>query len=188
MISKGVRAIEAGVLVGDAGSNHPHDGIIHSADDGTSSDVHAQDALATPTFALVSTFIGQSIADVEGAADRSEYQLITTDAVANVLASQAVGASELTGMLTWGDPRNGVPSRLMGYDFLTHPNCYSTTNRIVLAPLRKIVVAWSGSWIVDFNAFSGWTANETWMMVKTHADYGLGNVRQISEATVTALA
>jgi HK97 family phage major capsid protein len=186
MISKGVRAIETGVLIGDEDSSHPSDGIIQDAGDGGT--VNTETALATPTFANVATFVGEAIDAIEGAADRGEYQFITTDAVATVLASEAVGSSELTGMLTWGDPRRGVPGSIMGYDFLTHPSCKSTTNRVVLAPLRKVVVAWSGSWIVDFNAFSGWTHNETWMMVKTHADYGLGNKGEITQAVVTSLS
>lgn len=193
MISKGIRAIEAGILVGNDSSTHPHDGIIQISND--SGDVNTQSALATPTFALVANFIGECIADAEGSADTSAYQLITTPAVANVLASEAVGASELTGMLTWGDPRSGVPGRLMGYDFLTHPSCVSTTNRMILAPLGNITVAWTGGFAVDFNPYGyassnaeGWVANETLMKVQTHADYGLGNQGEISEATVTALS
>lgn len=182
MISKGVRAIEYGVLQGDDSGTHPHDGVF------VATSVNDQTDLATPTFALMANFIGEAIADHEGAADTTMNQIITTPAVANVLASEAVGASELTGMLTWGSPRDGVPARIMGYDFIMHPGAYETNHRVAMAPLGKVTVGWTGNWKVDFNPFSGWTSNETWMMVSTHADYVLGNPDMYSKADVTALA
>jgi HK97 family phage major capsid protein len=187
MISKGVRAIETGILVGDDSGDHPHDGIITDAGSGSPT-VHTQSPLATPTFANVATFFAESIEDHEGLADETENVFITTPSVAVRLATEAVGSSELKGMLTWGDPRNGVPGSILGYDFIRHPACYSTTHRVVLAPLSKIVVGWTGTFSIDFNAFSGWTHNETWMMVSTHADYVLGNKDMYSHAVVTALS
>ncbi|HOX27465.1 MAG TPA: phage major capsid protein [Candidatus Krumholzibacteria bacterium] len=195
MISKGIRAIEKGFLLGNTTTTGPHNGVITLADAGSSGSPFEGTALATPTFALMAGFIAECNASFEGSGDTSAYQLVTTQAVANKLAAQAVGASELTGMLVWGSPRDGIPSRLMGYDLVISPHCVSTTNRVVMINLSNVVVAWTGGFAVDFNPYGyasatagGWGSNETLMKVQTHADYGLGNLTQIGEAVVTALA
>lgn len=186
MISKGTRAMEYGVLQGDdSGDAYPHDGVF------VASGVNDQTDLATPTFANVCTFLSEAIdpsTGNEGAADQGGNQLVTTPGAALKLATEAVGSSELTGMLVWGDPRKGIPSKLLGYDFIPHPGAYETNHRIAIGPFQKVVLGWTGNFKVDFNAVSGWTSNETWMMVSTHADYVLGNTDMYSKADITALS
>ena len=174
-----VRKIEYGVILGDdSASAYPHDGLL------VATGVNAQSALATPTLANVATFVGQCIADHEGSADTSENFLITTDAVAHQLLS---GVSA-TGANPWGDPTTGVPPTLLGYRLITSPHAISTTNRLLMSPLGKITVGWTGQFSVSFNESLGWASNETWMMVSTHADFALGNPDLHHKAVITALS
>jgi len=174
-----VRKIEQGVIIGDdSASAYPHDGLL------IASSVNSQSALATPTLALVATFIAQCLADHEGSGDTMENSLITTDAVAFQLKSGASAA----GLNAWGDPSTGVPPSLFGYELLTSPFAISTTNRLILSPLNKITVGWTGAFSVSFNESLGWTSNETWLQVSTHADYALGNPAMHHKAVVTALS
>jgi hypothetical protein len=174
-----VRKIEYGVLLGDdSASAYPHDGLL------VASSVNSQTALATPTLANVANFIGECIADHEGSGDTSENFLVTTDAVAHVLKS----AASATGANAWGDPVSGVPAQLFGYRLITSPHAISTTNRLLMSPLGKITVGWTGQFSVSFNESLGWASNETWMMVSTHADFGIGNPDLHHKAVVTALS
>jgi hypothetical protein len=164
-----VRKIEYGVLLGDdSASAYPHDGLL------VASSVNSQTALATPTLANVANCSG----------DTSENFLITTDAVAHVLKS----AASATGANAWGDPVSGVPAQLFGYRLITSPHAISTTNRLLMSPLGKITVGWTGQFSVSFNESLGWASNETWMMVSTHADFGIGNPDLHHKAVVTALS
>jgi len=189
MTAKIVRKIEEGIIGGYTGTTThtgrtaPHNGILRATN------VNAQTSLATPTFALVNTFIGECIADHEGSAIEDENYIITTGSVAHRLKSLLTQQGN-----NWGDVTQGVQSRLMGYHLRTSPHVHRTItdtkrNWIIMAPLKKVTVAWSGSFFVDFNdRGEGWTHNETWLMVGTHADFTLGNPAMHHRAQVTALA
>jgi HK97 family phage major capsid protein len=182
-----VRRIEKGVLAGYDGTTtqhtsatDPHDGILYAAN------VNEQAAMATVTYALVKTFIGDCIEDHEGAAETSENYLITTDSVAHILK----GNMTQTGV-TWGDPGRTWEPYVHGYRLLTHPESkrvHSTASHdyMILSPLRKIKVGWTGQFFVSFNESLGWASNETYLMVSTHADYALGNPDMHHNASFTA--
>ena len=177
LASKIIRKIEFGVLAGYDGTptqktnaTAPHDGILYATN------VNTQTPMATVTRALINTFIGECITDHEGAADTSENFLITTPSVAHVLKGTLTQQG-----LNWGDVAAGINQNTYeGYRFLTSPlskrvRSTSEHDYIVLSPLNKIKVAWTGNFSVGFNDSLGWASNETWMMVSTHADYSLGN-------------
>lgn len=179
LLAQIIRKIEQGVIAGDdSASAYPHDGLL------VASSVNSQTAMATPTLALVQTFIGECIADHEGAGDTSENFLVTTDAAAHVLKSGASAA----GMNAWGDPSTGVPPTIHGYRLITSPFAISTTNRLIMSPLGKITVGWTGQFGISFNESLGWTQNETWMQVSTHADYVLGNPDMHHKGVFTGLS
>jgi len=184
-----VRRIERAVIRGYDGTatqntdaTDPKDGILYAAN------VNTQTPMATVTYALVKTFIGECLAAHEGAADVNGNYIVTTPAVAHVLK----GNMTQTG-ITWGDPGTGYGERLHGYRFLTHPyvNRVRTTDErdyIVLSPLQKIRVGWSGQFFVNFNDSVEFTSNNTLLLVSTHADYGLGNPDMHHCGSFTALA
>jgi len=184
-----VRRIEQAVIAGNDGTptqhtdaTDPKDGILYN---GT---VNLQTVMATVTYALVKTFIGECIADHEGSGDRDSNVIITTPAVAEVLKCNMTQ----TGM-SWGDPAQGYSERLHGYRFLTNPLVTRTRSTnphdyIVMSPLEKIRVGWTGQFFVNFNDSVNFTSNETLLMVSTHADYGLGNPDMHHNASFTALA
>jgi len=184
-----VRRIEQAVIKGYDGTatqhtnaTDPKDGILYAAN------VNLQTPMATVTYALVKTFIGECLADNEGAGDRDSMIILTNPAVAEVLK----GNMTQTGM-TWGDPALGYGERLHGYRFITHPVVKRTRTTdirdyIIMSPLEKIRVGWTGQFFVNFNDSVNFTSNETLLMVSTHADYGLGNPDMHHNASFTALA
>ena len=173
-----VRGIEHGIILGDDSSSaQPHDGIL------VATSVNSQTDMATVTMALVATFIAECIADHEGSGDTAENYLVTTDAAAYQLKS---GASA-TGTNAWGDPTQDRPPVFNGYRMITSPHSISTTHRMIMSPLGKITVGWSGQFSVSFNESLGWASNETWLMVSTHADHALGNPDMHHKAVFTAL-
>jgi len=184
-----VRRIERAVIRGYDGTatqhtdaTDPKDGILYAAN------VNTQTPMATVTYALVKTFIGECLADHEGAADTEGNVILTTPSVAHVLK----GNMTQTG-ITWGDPGQGYGERLHGYRFMTHPHVNrvrstSEHDYIILAPLQKIRVGWTGQFYVNFNDSVNFTSNETLLLVSTHADYGLGNPDMHHCASFTAYA
>lgn len=190
MIRQIVRKMEYGLILGTtSGSAWPHMGIINATS------VNSQTTMATVTMALVNTFIGECIADYEGAYDQASNCFVTTPAVAHQMSGLTVGTSAAS-WYTWGDPVNGRPPRVFGYELVVTPHAISTTNRAILSPLSQIKVAWSGGFTIDFNPWAsgiaaagdGWASNETAMKVFTYYDYGLGNPDQHHFAVFTALA
>ena len=190
LMTQVVRRIENGIIAGYVGSptqftgrTAPHNGLLRATN------VYEQSAAATVTLALISKFIGESIVDHEGCGDTDEYFLITTDVVAQTLKGVLTQQGQ-----DWGNVALGTSPRLQGYRFVTTPfatkaNPTATRNHIILSPLEKIMVGWSGNFRVDFNdRGDGWTSNETWLMVGTHADFTIGNPYMHSYARFTALA
>lgn len=178
LMAQVVRKLEESIIQGDDSGDDPHDGIL------VATGVNSQDAMATVTMALVATFIADCLADHEGSGDTMENYLLTTDAAAYQLKS---GASA-TGANPWGDPSTGRPPVFNGYRLITSPHCLSTTHRMIMSPLGKIKVGWSGQFSVSFNESLGWVSNETWVRVATHADFALGNPDMHHKAVFTALS
>ena len=178
LVDQILRKIEYGVILGQDGGTDPSDGILNQ------SSVNTQIEMATPTLALLQVFIGQCIEDHEGAGDTQSNFLITTDAAAHVLKS----AASATGANPWGDPTTGIPATVHGYRILTSPYAISTPHRLIMSPLGKVKVYWTGSFSVSFNDSLGWASNTTYMGVGTHADFSLGNPDMHHQAVYTALA
>jgi len=82
--------LEFGVISGTTGGGEPSDGII--------ADATGQTTMASMTFALFIAFVQECVADNDSAYDTARNKIIMTPFNALALASQAVGASELTGM------------------------------------------------------------------------------------------
>lgn len=190
LVAQIVRKIEFGILKGYVGTatahtgrTAPHNGVLYA------SSVNEQAAAATVTLALVDKFIGECLADHEGSANTDENTLVTTPAVAHQLKTGLTQQG-----MDWGNVAQGIFPVLRGYRFLTSPfvtraNPTAVRNHILMTPLQKVTVAWSGSFGIDFNdRGEGWTSNETWLMVGTHADFTLGNPAMHHKAVFTALS
>jgi len=146
----------------------------------------AQTTMASATFALVNTFLKEAAADNAWAIDYSNAFFMHPRDVLT-LAAQAVGASELTGMLVWGDPRRGIPTTLLGHEVIVHPGCNNGTNNyIFLGDPSNIFLGESGGFGVDFSDQVGFKDFETAMRVYGHFDWSVMQTSQWHRAIVTA--
>ena len=196
LVAQIIRGIERAIIAGYRGTptaatgrNAPSHGLLYNGS------VQSQSAAATVTLALIDKFIGECLDDHEGSADTQENYLLTTHAVGHQLKSTLTQQG-----LDWGNVARGTYERLRGYQFVMNPfvtraQPTAVRNHIILSPLGKITVGWSGQIVIDFNDRAigattavGWTANETGLLVGTHADYGLGNPAMHHKAVFTALA
>jgi HK97 family phage major capsid protein len=194
-----IRKLECGIISGYVGTatagtgfTAPHNGLLYATN------VYSQTEAATVTLALIDKFIGESIYDIEGAGDTGVYKIITTDAVAQALKGTLTQQG-----LDWGNVAKGAVPQLRGYEFITTPfarraaggtHGTAVRNHIILTPLERIAVAWSGEFRVDFNPSAGgasgqgWLSNETGLLCGTHADFTIGNPYTHSKTVFTALA
>lgn len=171
-----------GTATAHTGRTAPHNGILYA------SNTNTQTPMATVTLALIDTFIAESIADHEACQNTDEYSIITNGGVAHALKSTLTQQG-----VNWGDVARGSHPTLRGYDFVTTPHAkrVRTTDirdYIIMAPLGKVTVAWTGGFSIGFNDSLGWASNETYMMVSTHADLSLGNPDMYSLASFNALS
>ena len=176
------RAIEIGVLQGDDSAGPPSDGLL------VDSGVYSQTAIATASFANVVSFLQECVADNSWSLDNSNQILVTPRDIL-ALASQAVGTSELTGMLVWGDPRKGIPTSLLGFEILKHPAMkVSTTYYAALCDLASILLGEDAALTVDINPYleTAFKENASWLRVLTHADWDIGQPTECHKCVVTA--
>lgn len=147
----------------------------------------AQTTMASATFALIGAFIKESIADNAWAVDTTKNCLFLHPRDVITLALQAVGATELTGMLVWGDPRRGIPTTLLGYEVIVHPGCNNGTNNYAfLGDPAAIYLAETGNFGIDFSGEVAFKDFETAMRVYTHADWSVMQPTEWHRAIVTA--
>ena len=184
-----MRKLEDSVLQGNqaaGATDPPTDGILIDAN------VNDQGTYASATFALVVSFLQDAIADNEVAFDPSMNQIIMTPSDLLALASEAVGATELTGMLVWGDPRRGIPTTLLGYEVIAHPSMQVSTGsgskRIALGDLASITLGQNSAFAVDINPWleTAYKENSSWLRVFNHYDYSLGQPSQWHKGAFTA--
>lgn len=178
MVSRLMRKLEEGMIQGTASSTAPSDGIL------VLSGVNDQTNIGGTTLAYQTTYVQEAVADYEGQYITSDNIICTTPAKVLGLMASTVGASELTGALSWGSPREGVPPTLFGYPLLAHPGCLvSTTHWQWSGNPKMITLAESGRIGIDFNPLgAGWTSNQTYMRVISHYDWSLGVADSWSKA------
>lgn len=170
-----VRKLEYDML---AAASAPSAGVVAAST--------AQTTMASATFALVNTFLKECAADNAWAIDYSNAFFMHPRDVLT-LAAQAVGASELTGMLVWGDPRRGIPTTLLGHEVIVHPGCNNGSNNyIFLGDPSNIFLGESGGFGVDFSDQVGFKDFETAMRVYGHFDWSVMQTGQWHRAVVTA--
>ena len=170
-----VRKLEYDML---AAASAPSAGVVAAST--------AQTTMASATFALVNTFLKECAADNAYAIDYSNAFFMHPRDVLT-LAAQAVGASELTGMLVWGDPRRGIPTTLLGHEVIVHPGCNNGSNNyIFLGDPSNIFLGESGGFGVDFSDQVGFKDFETAMRVYGHFDWSVMQTSQWHRAVVTA--
>jgi HK97 family phage major capsid protein len=162
-----------------AAASSPHAGVVAAST--------AQTTMASATFALIGAFIKEAIADNAYAINPTNNCLFLHPRDAITLALQAVGASELTGMLVWGDPRRGVPTTLLGYEVVIHPGCNNGTNNYAfLGDPKNIILAEAPSYMIDFSDQVGFAKFQTAMRVGSHYDYIVKQTSEWHRAIVTA--
>jgi HK97 family phage major capsid protein len=170
-----VRKLEYDML---AAASAPSAGVVAAST--------SQTTMGSATFALVNTFLKECAADNAWAIDYSNAFFMHPRDVLT-LAAQPVGASELTGMLVWGDPRRGIPTTLMGHEVIVHPGCNNGTNNyIFLGDPSNIFLGESGGFGVDFSDQVGFKDFETAMRVYGHFDWSVMQTGQWHRAIVTA--
>ena len=173
------RLNEYGVLAGTDSGGYPSDGVIATATD--------QGTMATATFGNVISFLQDAMDDNEVASDPTRNVLFVSPRNALALAAQAVGTSELTGMLVWGNPRQGIPTTLMGYPVITHPACYNgTSHHMLLGDPRKIFVGEDASYGVDFSEHVKFGDYETALRIVNHVDWIVAQSTEWHKVVVTA--
>lgn len=162
-----------------AAASSPHAGVVAAST--------AQTTMASATFALTGAFIKECIADNAYAIDPTSNCLFLHPRDAITLALQAVGASELTGMLVWGDPRKGIPTTLLGFEVVIHPGCNNGTNNYMfLGDPKNIILAEAPSYMIDFSDQVGFAKFQTAMRVGSHYDYVVKQTTEWHRAIVTA--
>jgi len=158
------RLNEYNVLAGTDSGGAPSDGVIATATD--------QGTIASATFANIVEFLQLAMVDNALASDTTRNALMLHPKNALDLATQAVGASELTGMLVWGDPRRGIPTTFLGYPVITHPGCYNGTSyHALLGDPRKIFVGEDAGYGVDFSEHVKFGDYETALRIVNHVDW-----------------
>ena len=162
-----------------AAASSPHPGVVAASNNLTTR--------ASATFALIGAFIKEAIATNAYAINPTDNCLFLHPRDAITLALQAVGASELTGMLVWGNPRLGVPTTLLGYEVVIHPGCNNGTNNYAfLGNPKNIILAESPSYLIDFSDQVGFAAFQTAMRVGSHYDYAVKQTGEWHRAIITA--
>ena len=173
------RLNEYNIMAGTDSGGAPSDGVIAVATD--------QGTMASATFANVVGFLQDAMADNEVAADPTRNTLFMTPQDALALASQAVGTSELTGMLVWGNPRQGIPTTLLGYPVVSHPGCYNGTSKhMLLGDPRRIFVGEDASYGVDFSEHVKFGDYETALRIVNHVDWVIPQTTEWHKVVVTA--
>lgn len=162
-----------------AAASSPHAGVVAAST--------AQTTMASATFALTGAFLKECIADNAYAVDSTRNCLFLHPRDAITLALQAVGATELTGMLVWGDPRRGIPTTLLGYEVIIHPGCNNGSNNYMfLGDPANIILAEGPSYMIDFSDQVGFLNFQTAMRVGNHYDYIVKQTTEWHRAVVTA--
>lgn len=182
MVKGIMRLLEAALLVNQDATSGPADGVINYS--GTNN----QGNIATATFANVVTFLQAAITDNSWAASESGSQLIMHPTDALSLAAEAVGASELTGMLVWGNPRAGIPTTLLGREVIQHPAAISTNRYMMLGDLADIILGEDASFTIDVNPWleTAYKENASWIRVLNHYDWVIGQPSEWHFTTVGA--
>lgn len=176
-----LRKLEFGLISGTTGAGEPSDGLVADAGD--------RGSIASLTFANLITFLQNCIASNEYAFDTLRNKIIMTPADALALASEAVGVSELKGMLVWGDPRRGVPTTIMGYELIIHPAANNGSNKhVLLGDPSTITLVEDSAPSVDVSEHAGnaFTENASILRVFNHYDWNIGQPTEWHKAVVTA--
>lgn len=173
------KKLEDGLIKGTTGGGEPSDGII--------ADATSQGTIATMSMANLVTFLQSCIADNAYAFRTDRNKIFMTPADILALATEAVGASELTGMLVWGDPRKGVPTTVLGYEVVVHPSFDNGTNKhVMLGDPSTITLIEDPAFSVNFSEHVGFTDNNTVLRVLNHYDWNIGIAAEWHKAIVTA--
>jgi HK97 family phage major capsid protein len=175
------KLLEDSVIAGVASTAGPSNGFLV---DGTT-----EGNIATATFANVVTFLQAAIDHNVFSSDTGANALFMHPTDIMSLAAQAVGASELTGMLVWGNPRTGAPTTLLGYEVISHPGMTNGTNRMMaLGDPKTLLIGEDAAYTVDVNPYAGtpYLANSSYLRAFNHYDWIIGQTAEWHFTTVGA--
>lgn len=120
-------------------------------------------------------FIAEACATIEHLYRTTETVILTTPAKVYTLAADSVGTN-VGNALSWADPVNGVPGRIIGYPFLGHPAMFTTKAWAAMFNPKHFLIANSGQMAVDVNPLgSGFKTNSSDIRVFTHTDFTLND-------------
>ena len=120
-------------------------------------------------------FIAEAAAGNEHLYRQTETVIVTTPNRVYSLAASAVGTN-VGQALSWADPVNGTPGRIIGHPFLGHPGANTTKDWGVMFNPQHFLIANSGKMAVDVNPLgSGFKTNSSDIRVFTHTDFSMNN-------------
>lgn len=167
---------EFGMIAGTTGAGYPSDGIL--------ADATAQTTLATMTFANLVTFLQECLADNEYSFNTQANKIFMTPGDLLALAGES-----LAGALVWGKPEEGIPTRLLGYEMVTHPSFNNgSAKHVVLGDPKSISLVNDGKFSIDISPHAGtsFVDNSSILRAFNHYDWNLGHVTEWHKAVITA--
>lgn len=177
-----LRKMEEGVLQGDdaAGAPAPNDGILVATGPGT------RTAISSFTMAGFLTFLKEHAAFVPPGLNPAETCVIVHPRDLLNLATLSY-ATPLLGLLAWGDIVKGIPPTILGRRIVAHPSAlYSAAYYGIAGDMGMVTLAETGGFTIDFNPYgAGWTSNETYLRVFTHAAWSIGIPTYWSKTAIT---
>lgn len=173
------RKLEDTMLANGGSSDKPHPGVAYKAT--------AKTTITSATLANVVSFLKECAAANAYAIDPTDNKIFLHPRDALALMAQTISDTNLPGALAWGDPRNGIPPRLFGYELIIHPGCnYNSNNYIFLGDPQNIVLAEAPGYIADFSGEPGFQKFQTAMRVGNHYDFVVTKTSEWFKAIVTA--
>ncbi len=105
----------------------------------------------------------------------TETVIVTAPNRIYALAASAVGTN-VGQALSWADPVNGVPGRIIGFPILGHPGANTTKDWGCMFNPQHFLIANSGQMAVDVNPLGeGFRHNASDIRVFTHTDFTMNN-------------
>jgi HK97 family phage major capsid protein len=163
-----VLAEEDSFLIGQeaATQTSPSDGILIEAGVDVGASVIGGNALQDWL-----AFIAEAAAGNQHLYRATETIIVTAPSRVYSLAADSVGTN-VGQALSWADPVNGTPGRILGFPFLGHPGAYTTKDWACMFNPQHFLIANSGKMAVDVNPLGeGFRHNASDIRVFTHTDF-----------------
>jgi len=120
-------------------------------------------------------FISEAAAGNQHLYRPTETVIVTMPSRIYSLAADSVGTN-VGQALSWADPVNGVPGRIIGFPILGHPGAYTTKDWACMFNPQHFLIANSGKMAVDVNPLgAGFPNNSSDIRVFTHTDFTMNS-------------